>query len=62
MIGRLEQSAKETIFLWPNSLCNWNFVADNLDGFQVALKDENVGSCILEYVGDRTEEEASYIG
>ena len=62
MIGHLEQSAKETIFFWPNSLWNLNFVTDGLDWFEVALKDENVGSCILEYVGDRTEEEASYIG
>ena len=62
MIEHLEQSAKETIFFWPNSLWNWNFVADNLDEFEVALRDENFGSCILEYVGDRIEEEASYIG
>ena len=62
MIKHLEQSAKETIFFWPNSLQNWNFVSDNLDWFEMALKDKNVGSRILEYVGDPIEEEASYIG
>ena len=62
MIEHSEQSAKETIFFWPNSLLNWNFVLDNLDRSQMALKDENVGSCTLEYVGDPIEEEASPIG
>ena len=56
------ESAKETIFFWPNSLFNWNFVLDNLDWFEMALEGENVGSCTNEYVGDRIEEEASYIG
>ena len=62
MIEHLEQTAKETIFFWPNSLQNWNFVSDNLDWFEMALKDKNVGSRILEYVGDPIQEEASYIG
>ena len=62
MIEHWEQSAKETIFFWPNSLLNWNFVFDNLDRSQMALKDENVGSCTLQYVGDPIEEEASPIG
>ena len=62
MIENSEQSAKETIFFSPNSLLNWNFVLDNLDWFEMALKGENVGSCTHEYVGDRIEEEASPIG
>ena len=62
MIEHSEQSAKETIFFWPNSLLNWNFVFDILDQFQLALKDENVGSWTREYVGDPIEEEASPIG
>ena len=62
MIEHSEQSAKETIFFWSNSLLNWNFVLDNLNRSQMALNDENVGSCTLEYVGDPIEEKASSIG
>ena len=62
MIEHSEQGAKETIFFWPDSLFNWNFVLDNLDRFQMALKDENVGSWTREYVGDPIEEEALPIG
>jgi len=31
-------------------------------GFEITLIEENVGGCIVEYVGEPIEEEASFIG
>ena len=64
---------KETNLSWPYFLVNWNFISNKIEilpwiiftdfkGFEMSLIEENVEGCMVEYVGEPIEEEASSVG